>query len=96
MDELRTDSGRGIYVGLLEALVQVMGMAKGYLVGHGPKVAMLASRLADQLEVPASFRSEILFAAILSDIGMIGLVEEAWDAGSASRRPSPGLGASGA
>ena len=79
MDELRTDSGRSIYVGLLEALVQVMGMAKGYLVGHGPKVAMLASRLADQLEVPASFRSEILFAAILSDIGMIGLVEEAWE-----------------
>ena len=66
-------------MGLLEALVQVMGLAKGYLFGHGPQVAMLASRLADQLQVPVRERSEILFAAILSDIGMIGLVEEAWE-----------------
>lgn len=79
MHELRSDPGRGIYVGLLEALVQVMGMAKGYLVGHGPQVAMLATRLADRLGVPGCERSEILFAAILSDVGMIGLVEEAWE-----------------
>ena len=79
MDELRSDASRVIYVGLLEALVQVMGMAKGYLFGHGPQVAMLATRLADRLERPLRERSEILFAAILSDIGMIGLVEEAWE-----------------
>jgi len=66
-----------IYAGLLEALVQVMGMAKGYLFDHGPQVAMLATRLADHLGQPARERSEILFAAILSDIGMIWLVEEA-------------------
>ncbi len=59
--------------------MQVMGMAKGYLSGHGPQVAMLATRLADHLQVPVRERSEILFAAILSDIGMIGLVEEAWE-----------------
>ena len=79
MDELRSDASRVIYVGLLEALVQVMGMAKGYLFGHGPQVAMLATRLSDHLERPARERSEILFAAVLSDIGMIGLVEEAWE-----------------
>ena len=79
MHKLRSDPGRGIYVGFLEALVQVMGMAKGYLFGHGPQVAMLATRLADQLGVRVRERSEILFAAILSDVGMIGLVEEAWE-----------------
>lgn len=79
MDELRSDPGRLIYVGLLETLVQVMGMAKRYLVGHGPQVAMLATRLADDLGVRVRERSEILFAAILSDVGMIGLVEEAWE-----------------
>ena len=79
MHKLRSDPGRGIYVGLLEALVQVMGMAKGYLFGLGPQVAMLATRLADQLGVRVRERSEILFAAILSDVGMIGLVEEAWE-----------------
>ena len=33
---------------------------------------MLATRLADYLEQPARERFEILFATILSDIGMIG------------------------
>ncbi len=79
VDELRADPGRGVYVGLVEALVQVMGMAKRYLLGHGPQVAMLAARLADHLGVPVRERSEILFAAILSDVGMIGLAEEAWE-----------------
>ena len=72
-------SGRAFYAGLLEALTQVMGSAKGYLVEHGPRVALVASQLGTHLGLSKRERSKLLFAAILSDMGMVGLAEEAWE-----------------
>lgn len=72
-------SGRAFYAGLLEALTQVMGSAKGYLVEHGPRVALVASQLGTHLGLSKRDRSKLLFAAILSDMGMVGLAEEAWE-----------------
>jgi HD-GYP domain-containing protein (c-di-GMP phosphodiesterase class II) len=73
------DSGKAFYAGLLEALTSVMGSAKGYLHDHGPMVAMLASRLGDELGLSKEECSEIFFAAVLSDMGMVGLAEDAWE-----------------
>lgn len=72
-------SGRAFYGGLLEALTQVMGSAKGYLVDHGPRVALVATQLGSHLGLSKRERSKLLFAAILSDMGMVGLAEEAWE-----------------
>ena len=36
-------AGRTFNAGLLEALTEVMGSAKGYLRDHGPMVAMLST-----------------------------------------------------
>ena len=74
-----TRYGRDLYSGLLEAMTQVMGAAKGYLVHHGPRVALLARALAEEFSLPSTDRARIFFAALLADLGMIGLVEDAWD-----------------
>ena len=73
------DSGRAFYAGLLEALTSVMGSAKGYLRDHGPMVAMLSSQLGREMGLSKTQCSELFFAAILSDMGMVGLAEDAWE-----------------
>ncbi len=75
----KSQSGREYYAGLLQALTQVLGSAKGYLVDHGPRVALLASKIGDRMGLPLRENSALFFAAILSDIGMVGLAEEAWE-----------------
>ncbi len=72
-------SGRAFYAGLLEALIHVMGSAKGYLRDHGPRVAMLATQIADRMGLGRKEVSDLFFAAVLSDMGMVGLAEEAWE-----------------
>ena len=73
------NTGKAFYAGLLEALTSVMGSAKGYLRDHGPMVAMLASQLGRELGLSKAECSEIFFAAVLSDMGMVGLAEDAWE-----------------
>jgi HD-GYP domain-containing protein (c-di-GMP phosphodiesterase class II) len=74
-----TEAGRAFYVGLLEALTRVMGAAKGYLHDHGPRVAMLASGLGAEMGLDEVECSALVFAAVLSDMGMVGLAEDAWE-----------------
>ena len=81
------DSGRAFYAGLLEALTKVMGSAKGYLHDHGPMVAMLASQLGRELGLSKTACSELVFAAVLSDMGMVGLAEDAWESPVATLSP---------
>jgi putative nucleotidyltransferase with HDIG domain len=79
------DSGRAFYAGLLEALTHVMGCAKGYLQDHGPMVAMLAFQLGREMGLSKRECSELFFAAVLADMGMVGLAEDAWE------NPAPAL-----
>lgn len=72
-------SGRAFYAGLLEALTEVMGSAKGYLRDHGPVVSMLSSQIGSELGLPPQELSRLFFASVLSDMGMIGLAEDAWE-----------------
>src|SRR5688572_25295053 len=72
-------SGRAFYAGLLEALTQVMGMAKGYLYDHGPRVAHLTRQVAREMALSERDIAELMFASVLCDTGMIGLAEDAWE-----------------
>ncbi len=74
-----TDSGRPFYAGLLEALTAVMGTAKGYLKDHGPMVAMLATQIGREMGLSRRECAELFFASVLSDMGMVGLAEDAWE-----------------
>jgi len=78
-------SGRSYYTGLLEALTVIMGCANRYLRDHGPRVATLASRMGKELGLSDRERARVFIAAVLSDLGMIGLVEDAWE------HPAPSL-----
>lgn len=73
-----TLSGRDFYAGLLEALTDMMGSANGYLRAHGRRTAHLASQLSVAMDRTDDEVAAVVFAGILSDVGMIGLAEEAW------------------
>lgn len=72
-------SGRAFYSGLLEALIQVMGTSNGYLFHHGPHVALLSYRLGQQMGMEQRELARMFFGGVLMDLGMIGLVEDAWE-----------------
>ncbi|MFV2006254.1 MAG: HD-GYP domain-containing protein [Longimicrobiales bacterium] len=78
MESIRGSAGRSFYVGLLEALVEVMGTAKGYLFSHGARVALLSQAIAREMGLTKAEQAELLFSAVLADLGMIGLAEDAW------------------
>ncbi len=71
--------GGAFYKGLLEALAQGMGTAKGYLFEHGPRTAVLTISLGKRFGLTEEDLADLFFAAVLADLGMIGLVEEAWE-----------------
>lgn len=72
-------SGRDFYVGLLEALVQAMGASNEYLLRHGPRVGLLAERIGRSLGLDRRRLARVFFGGVLMDLGMIGLVEDAWE-----------------
>lgn len=72
-------SGRAFYAGLLEALIQVMGTSNGYLFHHGPHVALLAYRIGQHMGLEQQELARMFFGGVLMDLGMIGLVEDAWE-----------------
>ena len=78
MESIRGSAGRTFYVGLLEALIEVMGTAKGYLFSHGARVALVGQEIAREMGLTSAEQAELLFSAVLSDLGMIGLAEDAW------------------
>ncbi len=80
-------SGRSFYAGLLEALIQVMGTWNGYLFHHGPRVSCIALRMGKSFGLSEEDQAALFFSSVLSDIGMIGMVEDAWE------NPTPVLSA---
>ena len=66
--------GGAFYKGLLEALAQGMGTAKGYLFEHGPRTAVLTISLGKRFGLTEEDLADLFFAAVLADLGMIGLV----------------------
>ncbi len=71
--------GRTFYAGLLDALTNVMGLSNDYLRTHGRRVAVLARQLGRAFGLSDREVAELMFAAILADVGMIGLAEDAWE-----------------
>ena len=72
-------AGRSFYVGLLEALTRAMGTAQGYLRDHGRRTGHLARLMGERAGLSHEEMAELLFASVLADVGMIGLVEDAWE-----------------
>ncbi len=79
LSSYRDFTGRSFYAGLLEALIQVMGTWNGYLFHHGPRVACIALRLGKSFGLSEEEQAALFFGSVLADVGMIGMVEDAWE-----------------
>jgi HD-GYP domain-containing protein (c-di-GMP phosphodiesterase class II) len=73
------DPGRAFYAGLIEALTSVTGLAQRYLHGHDPRVALLMIRIGSKLDLNERDCSQLVFGAVLADMDMVGLAEDAWE-----------------
>jgi len=60
---------------LLEALAVVIDSHNIYTVGHSTQVAVLAEALGDKLNLPPDDKSRLVRAALMHDIGKVGISE---------------------
>lgn len=56
-----------------------MGTWNGYLFHHGPRVSCIALRLGQSFGLSKEDQASLFFGSVLSDVGMIGMVEDAWE-----------------
>jgi HD-GYP domain-containing protein (c-di-GMP phosphodiesterase class II) len=77
--EVKDRSGRAFYAGLLQALTEVMGSANGYLRDHGCRVGLVSKQVGSAIGLSAEENSRLFLASVLSDMGMVGLAEDAWE-----------------
>src|SRR5208283_4574838 len=59
--------------GIIRALTAAIDAKDPYTSGHSERVARIAVRLAEELGMPASKRSNLYLAGLLHDIGKIGV-----------------------
>jgi len=59
--------------GIIRALTAAIDAKDPYTSGHSERVARIAVRLAEELGMPASKRSDLYLAGLLHDVGKIGV-----------------------
>jgi HD-GYP domain-containing protein (c-di-GMP phosphodiesterase class II) len=59
--------------GIIRALTAAIDAKDPYTSGHSERVARIAVRLAEELGMPASKRSDLYLAGLLHDVGKIGI-----------------------
>ncbi|MBP9015967.1 MAG: HD-GYP domain-containing protein [Candidatus Atribacteria bacterium] len=58
---------------LLQALTAALDARDSYTAGHSSRVAQLSLQIAERLRLPSSKREALRYAAILHDVGKIGI-----------------------
>jgi HD-GYP domain-containing protein (c-di-GMP phosphodiesterase class II) len=61
---------------LANCLTAVIDTKVFYLSGHSERVAQIAARLAQQMQLPVELISDVYFSGLLHDIGTVNLPEE--------------------
>ncbi len=64
------------YGGLVRALVSAIEAKDKYTRGHTERVTLYASALADEIGLREDQRQDLLFGAVLHDVGYLGVPEE--------------------
>jgi HD-GYP domain-containing protein (c-di-GMP phosphodiesterase class II) len=59
--------------GIIQTLTAAIDAKDPYTSGHSERVARIAVRLAEELEMPAPKRSDLYLAGLLHDVGKIGV-----------------------
>jgi putative nucleotidyltransferase with HDIG domain len=64
---------QGLLFGTIRALTAAIDAKDPYTCGHSERVARIAVRLAQELAMPESRRSDVYLAGLLHDVGKIGV-----------------------
>ncbi|HUV85784.1 MAG TPA: HD domain-containing phosphohydrolase [bacterium] len=64
------------YGGLVRALISAIEAKDKYTRGHTERVTLYASALADEIGLKEDRRQDLLFGAVLHDVGYLGVPEE--------------------
>ena len=67
---------KDLLFGLIRALTAAIDAKDPYTSGHSERVARIAFRLAEEMGVPPSKRSDLYLAGLLHDIGKIGIDDD--------------------
>jgi anti-anti-sigma factor len=70
------DTTKKNYGGLVRALISAVEAKDEFTRGHTERVTLYAAALADELGVEENQRQDLLFAAVLHDVGYLGIPEE--------------------
>ena len=62
--------------GIIRALTAAIDAKDPNTSGHSERVARIAVRLAEELEMPAQKRSDLYLAGLLHDVGKIGVDDQ--------------------
>ena len=65
-----------LLIGIIRSLVNTMDAKDAYTCGHSERVALIARRIARQLELDESECEQIYVSGLLHDIGKIGVPDE--------------------
>jgi len=64
---------KGLLFGIIRALTAAIDAKDTYTSGHSERVARIAVRIAEELAIPSSRRSDLYLAGLLHDVGKIGI-----------------------
>ncbi len=67
---------KGLLFGIIRALTAAIDAKDPYTSGHSERVARIAVRIAEELAMPASRRSDLYVAGLLHDVGKIGIDDD--------------------
>jgi len=73
---------KDLLFGLIRALTAAIDAKDPYTSGHSERVARIAFRLAEEMGIPPSKRSDLYLAGLLHDIGKIGIDDELLNKGA--------------
>ena len=63
----------GLLIGVIRALINAMDAKDAYTCGHSDRVATIAERLAQQLQLSETACRQVYVAGLLHDIGKVGV-----------------------
>ena len=67
---------KGLLFGVIRALTAAIDAKDPYTSGHSERVARIAVRIAEELALPSSRRSDLYVAGLLHDVGKIGIDDD--------------------
>ncbi len=67
---------RGSLMGLFRSLLNIVDARDSYLTGHSERVARIARRIGEEMDLPEATLNDLYLAGLLHDVGTLGVPDE--------------------